>query len=313
MSNWQPSATIHHLKERSKIIKKIRQFFEERKILEVETPLLSESAVTDPYLHSFKVDSHPVTYLQTSPEFSMKRLLSAGSGSIYQICKSFREDEKGRFHQREFTMLEWYRVEFTHHDLMDEMDALLQSILECSSAERFSYAEIFEKYLKMNPHTISISNLKLTLKERGLGELITLAGEDKDLYLQLLMTNCIEPNFSKQKPTFIYDYPVTQAALAKIRKDDPPVAERFEVYMGSIELGNGFHELCDAKEQRDRFERDVEKRKVLGYQLVPMDHHLLAALESGLPDCAGVALGLDRLVMLALDENNIQSVISFCE
>lgn len=295
--NWQPTASIENLKKRAKIIAKVRSFFAKRNILEVETPLLSRTTVTDVHLHSIKTMGG--LYLQTSPEYAMKRLLAAGSGSIYQICKAFRDDESGRLHNSEFTILEWYRIGFTHHDLMDEVEELLQYVLNYSKAERFTYQEIFEKFLKINPHTINLKDLQNYARENK----IDLQINDRDTLLQLLMSKKIEPELKNM--VFIYDYPKTQAALAKIRGE---VAERFEVYVDGVELANGFHELQDAKEQRERFLHDLAKRKKLNYPVVSLDEHFLAALEYGFPACAGVALGVDRLVMLALNASHINQV-----
>jgi elongation factor P--(R)-beta-lysine ligase len=303
MNNWQPTTSINNLKKRAEILARIRQFFAERNVLEVETPALSHATVTDPYLHSFKTKFQNETlYLQTSPEYAMKRLLVAGSGPIFQICKSFRDDESGRYHNPEFTMLEWYRPDFDHHDLMREMDELLQLILQTKPAEKFSYAEIFANHVGVNPHTATIDELKT---------LVNINENERDILLQLIMSEIIEPKIGQEKPTFIFDYPITQAALAKIRNDNPPVAERFEVYFKGIELANGFHELQDAAEQKKRFEKDLAKRKKLGYETVNVDIRFLQALEQGLPECAGVALGIDRLVMLALGENHIEKTIAF--
>lgn len=300
MKTWQPTATIENLKKRAEIIAKIRNFFAKRNILEVETPLLSHATVTDVHLHSIKTTGN--LYLQTSPEYAMKRLLAAGSGSIYQICKAFRDDESGRLHNLEFTILEWYRVGFSHHDLMDEMEELLQCVLNYPKAVRFTYQEVFEKFLQINPHDINLESLQSCARENK----IDLQIDDKDTLLQLLMSEKIEPNL--KGVVFIYDYPKTQAALAKIRGE---VAERFEVYVDGIELANGFHELQDAKEQRERFLNDLAKRKKLNYSAVPLDEHFLAALEHGLPACSGVALGVDRLIMLVLGVAYIDKVISF--
>ncbi len=309
---WKPTASIESLKKRSNVLQKIRHFFMSRDVLEVETPLMSHATVTDPYLHSFPVRASDKTYyLQTSPEYAMKRLLAGGSGSIFQLCKSFRDDEKGRFHNAEFTMLEWYRVGFDHHDLMDEMEDLLKLILGDCCLEKFSYAQLFEKYFALNPHTASLETLHECAKKYLNDRLPNFEIDDRDLFLQLLMTEYIEPELSEKELVFIYDYPVTQAALSRIRHDDPPVAERFEVYFKGIELANGFHELSDANEQRARFEKDLQKRKSLGYSEVPIDEKLLAALEHGFPDCAGVALGVDRLIMLALQKSHIDEVIAF--
>lgn len=305
---WQPSARLEYLQLRANILAQIRQFFAERNVLEVETPLLCSTTATDPHIASVTVNKN--YFLQTSPEFCMKRLLAAGSGPIYQICKAFRDDEKGRLHNPEFTMLEWYRPGFDHHQLMNEMDELLQAVLKTSSAERYTYREIFEKYLQLNPHTSSASELKQCAEKNGIRASV-LEEENPDSWLHVLLTHLIEPQLAKTVPVFIYDFPITQAALAKIRADDPPVAERFEVYYRGIELANGYHELADADEQRQRFLKDFQKRKQLGYNIVPLDEKLLAALANGFPDCAGVALGLDRLIMLAANANSIAEVVSF--
>ncbi len=309
---WKPTATIETLKARAEILQKIRQFFIDRDVLEVETPLMSGATVTDPYLHSFPVRAKDKTYyLQTSPEYAMKRLLASGSGSVFQLCKSFRDDESGRFHNAEFTMLEWYHIGFDHHDLMNEMQDLLKLILGECSVEKFSYAKLFEKYFNLNPHEASLEELRECAETYLKDRLSEFEIDDRDLFLQLLMTEYIEPKLSEKELVFIYDYPVTQAALAKIRKDNPPVAERFEVYFKGIELANGFHELSSAKEQRSRFEKDLLKRRADGTNEVPIDENLLAALEHGFPDCAGVALGIDRLIMLALNKSHIEDVIAF--
>lgn len=318
MHLWQPSASIENLKQRAAIIQSIRHFFAQRGVLEVETPCLSAATVTDPYLQSMSAvfqeegfQQSKTLYLQTSPEFAMKRLLAAGSGPIYQMGKSFRNGEVGRFHNPEFTMLEWYRPGFDHHDLMSEMDALLQTVLHSLPAERLSYAEIFARYLAIDPHTASVELLQTTALQAGIQTSVELLQADRDTWLHLLMSHVIEPQLGQQQPSFIYDFPATQAALARVRPDTPPVAERFEVYSKGIELANGFHELADAKEQQQRFKADLSKRQLLGYSPVPMDQHLLAALAAGLPDCAGVALGIDRLVMLATQATDIKQVISF--
>lgn len=312
-SNWQPTATLETLHARAKIMATIRRFFAERGVLEVETPLLSHATVTDPYVIGIpavaKFDSQEKTvYLQTSPEYAMKRLLAAGSGSIYQISKAFRQGDLGKFHNPEFSMLEWYRVGFDHHALMDEMDELLQEVLNTPPAERVSCAELYEKYVGVNPHLDSVDELVACVKQK-----IDFSGElsDRNACLDLLFTHCIEPHIGFESPLFLYDFPVSQAALAKIRCENPPVASRFEVYFKGIELANGFHELQDASEQRKRFEKDLAYRADHGMAQVSFDENFLAALERGIPDCAGVALGVDRLVMLALKCDAILDVLSF--
>jgi elongation factor P--(R)-beta-lysine ligase len=315
-TTWQPSASHASLHLRAAILSRIRQFFAQRHVLEVETPLLSQTTVTDKHLHSLQTDYFPnpytkqTLYLQTSPEFAMKRLLAAGSGPIYQIGKAFRNHgESGRLHNPEFTLLEWYRPGFNHHDLMNEVDALLNIMLPCVAAQRLSYAELFQYYLQLDPHHVSVDQLKQTCSRYQLHtENCRLS--DKDDYLNLLMTHLIEPSLP-QHPVFIYDFPVSQAALARIRPGNPPLAERFEVYVQGVELANGFHELNVAQEQRQRFTNDLRQRQQAGYPAVAIDERLLAALEQGLPDCAGVALGVDRLVMLAAQKTSLAEVISF--
>lgn len=310
---WFPTATIKNLKARSKIITDIRQFFSERGVLEVETPLISIATVTDPYIISIpailKTSSLDETvYLQTSPEYAMKRLLAAGCGPIYQICKAFRQGDLGKFHQPEFTMLEWYRPGFNHHDLMNEMDELLQKILNTAPAERLSYADAFQKFLGINPHLASQEELIATAQKQIK---FNSPLSDRNAWLDLLITHCIEPHIGQSRPIFIYDYPESQAALAKIRPEEPPVASRFEVFYKGIELANGFHELQDANEQRKRFMNELNQRAQSNLPSVPLDESFLAALESGIPDCSGVALGIDRLIMLAFAAESITDVITF--
>ncbi len=315
MSTWQPTATLDTLKKRADIIAAIRKFFFERAVLEVDTPLLSHATVTDPHVVGipaiFKQNGaaleEPV-YLQTSPEYAMKRLLAAGSGPIYQICKAFRQGDVGRVHNPEFTMLEWYRPGFDHHALMNEMDALLQTILQTPAAERLSYHEAFQKFVGINPHVATTQELIHCTTQFGIDFREEKKTDDRNLWLDLLLTHCIESRIGQDRPAFLYDFPITQAALAKIRfEENPPVASRFEVYFKGLELANGFHELQNAKEQRARFENDLINRE----QPVPIDERFLAALEAGLPDCAGVALGVDRLIMLALDYHSIEDIVSF--
>ncbi|MFZ2314346.1 MAG: elongation factor P--(R)-beta-lysine ligase [Gammaproteobacteria bacterium] len=315
-STWQPSASIANLKQRAAILKTIRDFFATREVMEVETPLMCHTSVTDPFIQSIPAlfQAHPSSleqrfYLQTSPEYAMKRLLAAGSGPIYQLGKAFRQGEIGQVHNPEFTMLEWYRPGFDHHQLMDEMDDLLQLILKTEKAERISYADLFKAYLNINPHNTTVAELKTCADQHQLD--IAIETTDVDTWLLLLLTHCIEPHMGKTKPCFLYDFPVTQAALAKIQPGNPPVASRFEVYFKGIELANGFHELQQVAEQRSRFEKNIAERKALQLTDMPIDEFFLAALSHGLPDCAGVALGIDRLVMLATQHDCLQDVISF--
>lgn len=317
IQNWQPSATIQQLKNRAQLLSVIRQFFLEREVMEVETPAISHATVTDVHLHTFKThfvgpgySNGQSLFLMTSPEFHMKRLLAAGSGSIYQIGKAFRNEENGRYHNPEFSMLEWYRVGFDHHDLMDEMDELLQRVLDSGKAVRMTYQQAFLSVLEVCPLEASMEALKKVAKNIGLED-IAADEQDRDTLLQLLFSIGVEPHIGQKSPAFVYDFPASQAALAKINKSDPRVADRFEVYFKGIELANGFHELDDADEQLARFVEDNQQRLKMGLEMQPIDYHLIDALKAGLPACAGVALGIDRLVMLALKCQHIDEVTAF--
>ncbi len=303
-SNWQPSASLTALKQRAKIIKQIRVFFEQRKVLEVETPILGAYTVTDPFMKALTAGNG---YLQTSPEYFMKRLLAYGSGDIYQLGKCFRDDELGRIHKPEFTLLEWYRLSFDHHQLMDEMDDLLQLVLQRPAATRVSYQEIFQQLLNLDPLTADIPLLKATASQIDCPDM----GDDKDAWLQILFSERIEPHLNGI--VFVYNYPASQAALAKLNPNDPRVADRFEVYIDTLEIANGFHELTNVKQQLARFENDNVIRARHGLPVFKIDLDFIAALEHGLPNCAGVALGVDRLIMLALKRKSIAEVCAFSE
>ncbi len=310
MIDWQPSATLDTLKQRARILRQIRDFFYKRGIMEVETPILSQHTVTDPYIDSFAIaDHHPRYYLQTSPEYAMKRLLAAGSGPIFQISKAFRREEQGAMHNPEFTLLEWYRPGFTHLDLMDEIDALLQTILHTQPAQKITYHDLFQSHCAINPHTCQLSELH-TLVQQHL-TITTINELNRDDCLNLLLTHLIEPTLGQNAPTFIDDYPASQAALARIRPETPAVAERFELYVQGIELANGFHELQDAKEQLQRFENDLLTRQQCHKDQPDIDQRFISSLKVGLPQCAGVALGIDRLIMLASAETQLSKTLSF--
>jgi len=300
------------LKLRASVLAEVRRFFAEREVMEVETPLLGTSTVTDVHLHSFEVRTHDPSqlplFLQTSPEYAMKRLLAAGSGPIYQIAKAFRAGERSRLHNPEFTLIEWYRPGFSLADLMDEVEQLIARLLCRQNIPRVTYGELFMAHLNLDPHTIALEELK----QRS-DELIDVRSADLDAtdYLQLLMGQKIEPSLPDS--CFVYEYPEAQAALSVVAPDAEgiPVAQRFELYVDGMELANGYFELTDAAEQRARFESDLVRRQQLGLPAVPVDEELLAAMEAGLPSCAGVALGLDRLLM-ALGQNlDICGVISY--
>ena len=315
--NWQPSASIENLKTRASLLKTIRDFFYARNVMEVETPSLSQASVTDIHLASFSTQfvgpgfakGLPL-YLQTSPEFAMKRLLAAGSGAIFQLAKAFRNEEAGRHHNPEFTMLEWYRPGFNAAQLMDEIDDLMTAVVGSEKAERISYQQAFITHLACDPLTASIEELTQLAKLQGFDH-IAEQENDKDTLLQLLFCMCIEPKIGQQTPCFVYHFPASQAALAKLNKDDNRVAERFELYFKGMELANGFDELTEADEQRQRFIDDNNKRKAQSLAEVTVDERFLAALSHGLPQCSGVALGVDRLLMLALNAKRISDVIAF--
>lgn len=312
---WQPSAEISELKNRADILKSIRAFFAERDVLEVETPLMCRASVTDPFIDSIPAfyQSHPQSkpecfYLQTSPEYAMKRLLAAGSGSIFQLCKAFRQAENGRLHNPEFTMLEWYRIGFDHLRLMQEVDNLLQCILKTKPADKITYQQLFQTHFNFSVHDVSPDTLRTCAEQHHID--VDAEITDRDTWFNLLLTHHIEPQLGNDKPCIIYDFPVSQAALARINADGKTAA-RFEVYYRGMELANGFHELQDTAEQRRRFEKNNQMRAEQQLPVMPIDELFLSALESGLPDCAGVALGVDRLVMLAAGKSSIHDVISF--
>ncbi|MPW37694.1 elongation factor P--(R)-beta-lysine ligase [Vibrio sp. B1Z05] len=317
ISNWQPSASIQALKRRAEIVAKIRQFFAQRNVLEVDTPAMSHATVTDIHLHTFQTEfvgpgyaDGKKLYFMTSPEFHMKRLLAAGSGCIYQIAKAFRNEEAGRYHNPEFTLLEWYRVGFDHHDLMDEMEQLLQLVLGCNKAHRMTYQQAFLSVLNVCPLEASMSELKAVAVSLGLAD-IAETESDRDTLLQLLFSVGVEEKIGQEAPAFVYDFPASQAALAKINAGDKRVADRFEVYFKGIELANGFHELDNPEEQLRRFEDDNTKRQQMGLTPQPIDYHLIEALRHGLPQCSGVALGIDRLIMLACQQQHINDITAF--
>ncbi|MCZ2720847.1 EF-P lysine aminoacylase EpmA [Marinomonas sp. 15G1-11] len=317
-SNWQPSAEIATLKKRAQLFSEIRQFFYERDVMEVDTQILSLGSISDPHIEALSlhtsVQGEPVNYyLQTSPEFAMKRLLCAGSGSIYQLGKVFRAEDRSRRHAVEFTMLEWYRQDFDHWQLMDEIESLLKALTKDVSitCESKSYQEVFEEVLQINPHQVQLNQLQTMAyeyTEYGLEE------TDRDTLLELLFSHVIETKIGLERPCFIHGYPASQAALAKkILVEGVEVAARFELYWKGMELANGYYELTDAMEQSTRFLEDIEQRRLLNLPSRQVDDRLVAALEHGLPSCAGVALGVDRLLMLLCNIETINQVIPFAD
>jgi len=295
------------------MLQSMRAFFAERYVLEVETPIISNAAITDPQIESLSSRYQQKNYyLHTSPEFYMKRLLAAGSGDIFQFAKVFRDDENGRFHNPEFSLLEWYRIGFDHHQLMDELQSLISCLMpeEKIPFQRISYQQAFIKALKIDPFDTDVNALKQSAKKHNI-ETPQGMGDEKDIWLDWLMVEKIAAGFSKNSFTFLYDYPASQASLARLDKEDSRKANRFELFYGELELANGFYELTDAKEQAQRFENDNEIRRQRQQKIMPVDYALLAALKSGLPDCSGVALGIDRLLMLLTSAGHIKEVISF--
>ena len=321
MSDWQPTASLEILQTRARLLFKLRAFFADKNILEVQTPILSQAGNTEPSIETFVTQQHEnsnhtiqPSFLNTSPEFAMKRLVAAGCGSIYQITPAFRQDEQGKRHNPEFTLLEWYRLDFDHHALMGEVNSLVRFVaedfLKLERSQFFSYQDALIEFADVDPFKASNAELKAATKKAGI-DVVGMDDAPRDSWLDLLMSQVVEKNLPENCPVFIYDYPASQAALAKIRKGPPDVAERFELYINGMELANGFHELNDAKEQAERFHQDQLKRKENNQQGIPADHHLIDALDHGLPECAGVAIGLDRLLMVLTGAEHINEVLTF--
>lgn len=310
MNHWRPSASLFYLRQRAALYRQIREFFTAREVLEIEAPVMGAAAVTDPYIESIPARCLGRTYyLQTSPEFAMKRLLAAGSGAIYSLGKVFRDGERGRRHNPEFTLLEWYRPGWDEHQLMAEVADLLTALQPGLSVAKLSYREWFQTHLEVDPHTASTDELA-RIARRHIN--IEADEENRDFWLDLLVTHELEAKLGPGL-TFVYDYPASQAALARLDIDGQgqKVARRFEAFIGGMELANGYWELTDAEEQRRRFAADQVRRESLDLPAHPGDFKLLAALEQGLPDSAGVALGVDRLLMCLHGAQSIDEVIPF--
>ncbi len=313
-ANWEPTAALAALRLRARLLTRAREFFAARGVLEVETPVLGKSTATDPHIESLRTSvGGSARFLQTSPELFMKRLLAAGSGSIYQIARVFRDGEIGARHNPEFTLLEWYRTGLDHHGLMDEVDQFLQEVLGSAPSVRESYGQAFERWAGADPHAAGADELRSRAEALGL-PVFSSAGFSREDWLHLLMAEAVEPHLGIDRPHFLYDFPLELKALARVRRGEgrgPDVAERFELFVLGLELANGYHELGDPFEQRQRFLADLESRRTLGRAAVPIDEKMIAALERGLPRCAGVALGFDRLVMIAAGAGSIREVLSF--
>ena len=320
--DWQPACSLYILQLRAKMNARIREFFMARGVLEVETPLLGRHTVTDPALRAFGTEfvlpgqahGRPL-FLQTSPEYAMKRLLAAGAGSTYQIGKAFRNEESGRHHNPEFTLLEWYRTGFTLYQLIDEVEELITFLaadqMALASPERFSYAEICVEHLGIDPLSADTPMFARCAQNLGLSEATDLCGDDRSVWLDLLFSRFVQPHLGQGRLTTIYRYPAFMPSLARICPDDSRVVERAEIFLAGQELGNGFHELADADEQQMRFQRDLAMRAEQSLPAVELDQRLLQALRAGLPDCAGIAIGLDRLLMVLAGKQHIDDVLAF--
>jgi lysyl-tRNA synthetase class 2 len=307
-ADWRPTATRERLHLRAALLGRTRAFFAARQVMEVDTPALVNAAVSDVHIHSLSVEG---LFVHTSPEYAMKRLLAAGVGDIYQICHVARGFEQSRVHNTEFTLIEWYRLGFDLSRLMDEVEALVREL--CTShpalarpAERLTYHEAFSRHTGLDPLAATLTQLHAVVAPLGYREAAT-----RDELLDLIMGALIGPALGHEALTFIYGYPASQAALARLDPADPRFAQRFELYMGGLELANGFHELASAAEQRARFGQDLRSRERSGLPVHRLDERLLAALEHGLPECAGVAVGFDRVVMLAAGAAHIRDVLAF--
>lgn len=321
MIEWRPTATIDALRLRARLYATIRAFFAERDVLEVETPVLSVAGNTDPNIESFSLEFSGRTdgasrtrWLRTSPEFALKRLLAAGVGDCYELGRVFRNGEAGGRHNPEFTMLEWYRVGWDHHRLIDETVELVRAALtlvgRSATATTTTFRDLYRERLGLDPFMADEAELRAALGDIEIDP----AGLNRDDWLDLLMTHRLQPGFDRDGILVVRDYPASQSALARIRAGqggEPAVAERFELYLGALELANGYHELTDADEQRARFLRDRALRATRDTGQPPLDDGLLAAMSSGLPACAGVALGVERLLMAMADTHRIADVLAF--
>ena len=314
--DWRPRGDRARWERRAGVIAGVRSFFAARGVLEVETPILCARGAMDPAIASFSTVGADgrTRWLQTSPEYAMKRMLAAGSGPVYQIVRAFRIGEEGPHHNPEFTLLEWYRPRFDHHRLMDEVGELVGATLDCGEPRRIAFASACRELARVDIDTAPDGVLRERARAAGASHR-TAAALDRDGCLDLLLTHLVQPGLSQlagARAVFLYDYPASQAALARVAETpDGERAERFELFVDGLELANGYHELTDAKEQTRRFERDAQYRRNASLPPMEIDERLTDALAHGLPPCSGVALGLDRLIMLALGATRIDEVIAF--
>jgi len=311
MGAWRPTARLNVLEKRARMLRATREYFAATRTMEVETPALSAAAVTDVHLASVQAQvCSKTSYLHTSPEYAMKRLLAAGSGDIYQIAHVYRDGESGRYHNPEFTMIEWYRINYDHHQLMDDVEQLIGCMIPArcvDRSERMSYQQAMQLHAQIDALNDPTPLLLGALQQAGI-DVPEAIYHDRDALLDLIMAVMVGPKLGRQRLTFIYDYPASQAALARVRGE---VASRFEMYLDGLELANGFHELGNAEEQRARFTQDLQQRQQRGLPAMPIDEHFLAALSYGLPECAGVAVGFDRVMMCAIGAEHIDEVLAF--
>jgi lysyl-tRNA synthetase class 2 len=314
MSAWRPTASVATLRRRAAALATTREFFAARAVLEVETPILVNAPVSDVNIGSVQAQmpGHAAPlFLHTSPEYAMKRLLAAGSGDIFQVCHVFRAAERGRQHNPEFTLVEWYRRGFSLEGLMREVAELVGALLgQQLPVELLSYREAVRRHAGFDPLEAEIAELQHAAQALGL-DVQRSRDAGRDELLDLIVGAQVGPALGATSLTFLHRYPATQAALARLDADDPRLALRFELYHRGMELANGYHELSDAAEQRRRFAADQQARTARGLAVAALDQHLLAALDAGLPDCAGVALGFDRVLMLATHAASIEDVLAF--
>ncbi len=310
--DWRPGADAETLRARAERLRTVRRFFDIRGVIEVETPLLCRAGVTDVHLPSLAVATPDAgrRWLQTSPEYAMKRLLAAGVGACYQITRGFRAGESGRLHNPEFSLLEWYRPGFDQHALMREVAELCGEAVGARPTREIAYRDAFREALGVDPLRVGEDDLR-TLARARLGPAGWLASAERDDLLDALMGTAACPTLGHGTFTFLTDFPASQAALARRSPADAEVAERFELFIDGVEIANGFHELTDAVEQRARFETDIEQRTRQGLPVMELDERLLAALAAGMPEGSGVALGLDRLMMIALGRDRLDEVMAF--
>lgn len=320
ISRFGPTATVAALQFRAAMLRRVRRFFDQRHFLEVETPILSRDTVVDLHLDPLVTNLHVPTrdqaggislYLQTSPEFHMKRLLASGFPSIFQVAKAFRDGESGRYHNPEFTMIEWYRLDDTMELAIELLGEFACASLGVETFDTLSYRDAFRQFAAVDPFEISNADLAEAVRSTVVDVPESIDGHDRESWLDILLTEVVEPVLGGDRPLILYDYPASQAALAQVREDVFPVAERFELYFRGIELANGYHELLDGEVLKSRNEQVNKERMAMGKPPLPGESRMLDAMRNGLPHCSGVALGFDRLVMLAMGASSIDQVMSF--